>query len=188
MSRSCFIAFVCLVGVFTVVFSLEAQQLSGDEEHALNIQQLLQDALLFRADILVTSAKETLPIWKNKVDKLTIPGRAVYLDLKGEDGRLGLVFTIYATEDDKNMLVAKSETWFKNQYNSTLTSFPINYGDALYYYPLGRAQEGELTNPVEISMRIVIEPYLATLDEDSRKRLKSVLSSSSQFNVLEGQR
>ncbi|MCK5249960.1 MAG: hypothetical protein KAJ98_08350, partial [Spirochaetaceae bacterium] len=169
---------VLLLGSFTVISAQE-----GGSESSLSANKLLKDALLFIVDVTVSMPDSDAELWNTRVEKITIPGRAVAVSLEGENSRLKVNFTLYPAEDGKLFLVARSETWVGGEYSSALSSLPVAYRDEVYYYPLGRADDRTEDNPVEVRMAINIIPYLETLDEEARAALESAFDSSAQFDL-----
>ncbi len=155
------------------------------EETSQSVESLLKDALLFVVDVSVNSINGEEELWSTQVNKITIPGREVKLEIGGKDARLLVTFTPYPDKSDTLLLAVRSETWISGDYSSSLTSLPIAYRDKVYYYPLGRAGEGAENNPVEVSMIINIVPYLDTLGRSERKALEEVFNSSSHFQLTE---
>ncbi len=162
------------IGVF-------AQETSND---APDTGQLLREALLVSVDLLVSTSDGEEPLWSERVEKITIPGRAVAVGIQAGDSRLNVSLTPYPTDNGDLLLVARNETWMGGEYNNGLNTIPVAYHDEVYYYPLGRAEEGSIDNPVEVRMVIKIIPYLDTLDEEARAAIESVFDSSTQFDLL----
>ena len=146
---------------------------------------LLNDSLLFVAEVLLSSSGSTDILWETTVKKITIPGREVTVSLEGKDARLKVDFTLYPASENQLLLVAKNQTWISGTYNSTLTSLPIEHRKEVHYYPLGRVENTVEMSPVEILMKINVVPYLETLDEKERRELESVLQSTSKFQLGE---
>jgi len=163
------------------VFSLSAQEKALPQ--GLNASSLLKDALLFSVDVKVSSPGGSEDLWDTRIDKITIPGRAVTVSLQGSDSKLKVIFTIYPEEKKRMLLVAQSEIWVGGEYSSTITSLPMTFQDKVYYYPLGRAAGGAENNPVEVRMAIKVVPYLETLDEAARASLLSAFDASAQFII-----
>ncbi len=154
-----------------------------DNSPSLSADKLLKDALLFSVDVDVSSPDGDAQLWNTRVEKITIPGRAVEVSLEGDDSKLKVNFTLYPAEDGKLLLVARSETWVGGEYSSALSSLPVAYRDEVYYYPLGRAEDGDKDSPVEVRMSINVIPYLETLDDAARAALESAFNSSAQFDL-----
>ncbi|RKX95985.1 MAG: hypothetical protein DRZ90_09515 [Spirochaetes bacterium] len=177
LSGSLFLSVLLLT--LCMVMPLSAQ----DDSASLNADKLLKDALLFSVDVDVTSPGGDSQLWNTRVEKITIPGRAVEVSLEGDDSKLKVNFTLYPAEDGKLLLVARSETWVGGEYSSALSSLPVAYRDEVYYYPLGRAEDGDDDSPVEVRMSINVIPYLETLDDADRDALESAFNSSAQFDL-----
>ena len=173
--------FLSVLTLFLILQPATAQDNSGAE--SLNADRLLNDALLFAVDVVVSTPGGDTQLWNTRVEKITIPGRAVEVSLEGANSRLKVNFTLYPAENGKLFLVAMSETWTGGEYSSTLSSLPVAYHDEVYYYPLGRAEDGAEDNPVEVRMAIYVIPYLETLDENARASLESAFNSSAQFDL-----
>ena len=169
-----------------IVMFFSAWCLSAEENSvtsSFNADALLKDALLFSVDVDVSVPGVDARLWNTRVEKITIPGRSVEVSLEGDDSKLKVVFTLYPAEDGKLLLVARSETWVDGEYSSALSSLPVAYHDEVYYYPLGRAENGDEESPVEVRMAINVIPYLETLDDEARESLESAFDSSAQFDL-----
>jgi hypothetical protein len=161
--------------------SVSAQEISSASTSSAD--KILRDALLLSVDVTVNMPDGNEQIWNTRVEKITIPGRAVAVSLESGDSRLKVNFTLYPAEDGKLFLVARSEIWAGEDYSSTLSSLPVAYRDEVYYYPLGRADDGTKDSPVEVRMAINVIPYLETLDDQARAALESAIHSSAQFDL-----
>ncbi len=177
-TRSLLLSLVLLLISFTAVSAQEDRS-----ESSLSADKLLKDALLFIVNVTVSTPDGDAELWNTRVEKITIPGRAVAVSLEGENSRLKVIFTLYPAEDGKLFLVAMSEIWVEGEYSSALSSLPVAYRDEVYYYPLGRADDGTEDNPVEVRMAINVIPYLETLDQEARAALESAFNSSAQFDL-----
>jgi len=156
---------------------------SGAQETAdsIDVGKLLREALYLLIDVEASIPDNPAGTWEAKVKKITVPGRPVELRLHGEDSHLKVEFTLYPAEENKLLLVARSETWVGSEYSSSLTSLTVEYRDALYYYPLGRSSE--LVEDVEIRMAVEVTPYLDTLSKEDRDAIESALDSAVQFDL-----
>jgi hypothetical protein len=175
-------AFAFLFIAFSSVL-LSAQEADEANSRVLTAAQLLSDAVLFNCDVTVTMPGGEADPWSTAVRKITIPGRPVTVGLENDGSRLEVHFTLYPAEEDSFFLVAKSETWTDESYSSGLSSMRMEFDGKVLYYPLGRAEEGEEGNPVEILMAINIVPYLETLDDEARASLESAFDSSALFDL-----
>lgn len=174
--------------LFIIIFLLPGKTVSKAnepqaEQELLNFHDILRDSLLFHAEISISSPNNNSILWKSQIDKITVPGREVDVLLEGKEGRLKVIFTIFPAKGSQLLLVARNETRYEGQYHSAITMFSMNFQDEVLYYPLGRTEDAKQAQPVEISMKLRISPYLETLDETSRRNLESVLDSSTRFNL-----
>ena len=155
----------------------DATQFNG-----IDVDDLLKDAFLVNVDVTVISPDDLEELWATQINKITILGRAVNISLQGSDSRLKVTLTLYPAERGRMLLVAQNENWIGEEYSSTLSSFPVAFGEMLYYYPLGRAADSEQDDYVEVRMAIHLLPFLETLDEETRSSLLSSLDESTHFN------
>jgi len=163
-----------------VVTGLLAQDTTQLNE--IDVEKLLEDALLVNVDVTVVSPDDIKELWTTKINKITILGRAVNVSLQGSDSRLKITLTVYPAEKGHMLLVAKNEIWMREEYSNTLSSFPVSFREMLYYYPLGRAADSGQDDLVEVRMAIQLLPFLETLDEETRSSLLSSLDESTHFN------
>ncbi len=167
----------------TAIAVLAAQESPEKAKNALSANQLLRDALALGVDVSVSASGNPEELWSTRVDKLTIPGRAVIVSLEGEQSRLKVRFTLYPGTKDDYVLVAQSEITVEGEYYSALTSLPVAHHEKVYYYPLGRAGENSGESPLEVRMAISVMPYLESLDEEARKALIEAFDASARFNL-----
>ncbi len=168
---------VVLLSILLLPSSIDAQ------DYDFNDIQLLKDSLYLQFDLSVLSLESSEILWSTVMNKITIPGRTVSVVLDGTDSKLDMQFTVYPAEDDTRILVAQSETWIGDDYNRTLTTFPLQYSDEVYYYPLGRADDLVEVDPVEVVVKLKVMPYLNTMNNDFRDELESSLDSSARFDL-----
>jgi len=157
--------------------------LSGAQEttESDNVKKLLGEALYLLIDVDTRMPGDQS--WKTRVEKITVPGRAVEVSLYGENSRLKVGFTFYPSGKNELLLVARSETWVASEYSATLTSLTVEYRDTVYYYPLGRSSG--LVEDVEVRMAIEVTPYLDTLSREDRDAIEYALDSTAQFDLSE---
>ncbi len=168
---------VILLSIIFIPFSIGAQDYDFDDI------QLLKDSLYLQFDLSVLSLETSEILWSTVMNKITIPGRTVTVVLDGADSKLDLQFTVYPAEDDTRILVAQSETWIGKDYNRTLTTFPLQYSDEVYYYPLGRADDLAAVDSIEVVVKMKVMPYLKTMSNDFLEELESSLDSSARFDL-----
>lgn len=174
-----------LAGITFLAAAVYAQQEEG-ENSALSLNRLFSELLFIRTEITLHSLNTQEVLWSTQVKKITLPSREVTITLERRDAKLNIHFTLYLADDRRSMLVARSETWFGEHCNSTLTTFPIIYGNPVYYYPLKRAGEESDTNPADIAVEIEVYPYLDSLGKDAKADLRYLLDSSARFKLTGG--
>ncbi|MFP4562675.1 MAG: hypothetical protein ACLFRY_05115 [Spirochaetia bacterium] len=100
--------------------------------------------------------------WNMDVKKFTIAGKKVIVKLEGENVLVVAELTPYLQSDDSILLVAQGEVWITTpqdeqiKYSSVIKSLPIQYGDKVYFYPLG---VGKIKDAFIIELEIEVNPY-----------------------------
>ncbi len=80
--------------------------------------------------------------WTMEVSKYTISGRKVTVKLQGESLQIIAEITPYVDKEGV-LLLAQGQVWAtsggqkKVHYTSTMKSLPVQFGDKVYFYPLG---------------------------------------------------
>lgn len=102
--------------------------------------------------------------WDMEVKKFTIAGKKVTVKLQGENILVTADLTPYVQSNDTVLLVAQGEVWITTpqdeevKYSSVIKSLPIEYGDKVYFYPLG---VGKIKDAFIIELEIQVYPYKA---------------------------
>ena len=133
------------------------------------LQALLDQALTVRITARVTeNGRETVQSYD--LTRVTISGRAVRLRLEGGNITVVAEFTPYE-EEGGMVLVAEGQILLRSndeevvQYSTSLRSVPIDAGEKVLFYPLGRADESDEASiadaPFNIELEVEIEPYEA---------------------------
>jgi hypothetical protein len=101
--------------------------------------------------------------WNVEVTKYTISGKKVSVKLKGKNLKIIADITPYA--DEKGiLLLAQGQVWITSpgeetlQYTSTMKSLPIQFGDKVYFYPLGLNQDKNQKMFI-LELEIQVLPY-----------------------------
>ena len=99
--------------------------------------------------------------WNESHRKITIPGRSVNIRLVGANLVVVVQFTPYIRQRTQRVLVAQSQIWMDvpNQgirYHTSMQTIPMEYGEPIYYFPLGSANEGDSAS---IEVMLTISPY-----------------------------
>ncbi|MDR1247861.1 MAG: hypothetical protein LBK63_01025 [Treponema sp.] len=101
-------------------------------------------------------------IWNSNNSKVTIMGRPVSIKMIGENVVVYVQFTPYRQESGRSLLVAQGQIWINVpnegvRYQSTLQSIPMEFGEQVYYFPLGKVRSG---NEASIEIQLELHPYL----------------------------
>jgi hypothetical protein len=100
-------------------------------------------------------------IWNSNNSKVTILGRPVSLKLIGENVVVYVQFTPYQQENGRSLLVAQGQIWINVpnegvRYQTTLQSIPMEFGEQIYFFPLGKVRSG---NEAQIEIQLELRPY-----------------------------
>jgi hypothetical protein len=132
------------------------------------VEQLLKEALNIHIQAKLIHNVQNI-MWQSDVEKLTIPGRAVSINMQNEQARLLVHFTPYRKVEGGLILVAQSEIWLHMQaegdqkenlrYFTSMRSIPLDYGEIIYFYPLGKLDSFDNPDHIHIEMALSISPY-----------------------------
>ena len=101
--------------------------------------------------------------WNTQKSELTIPGRAVNVEVNGSNLRIRAVFTPYLGEDGDLELVAQGQVWLSDgpespaRYVATYRSVPLSLGEKLLFFPLGVADD--VADEVTLKLEVEIVRY-----------------------------
>lgn len=100
-------------------------------------------------------------IFNSVNSRVTIPGRPVGIKLVGSNLVVAVQFTPFFGHKGRNVLVAQGQIWIEipgegMRYQTTLQTIPMEFGEQVYFYPLG-----SVTKPEEARIEIQLEllPY-----------------------------
>jgi hypothetical protein len=100
-------------------------------------------------------------IFNSVNSRVTIPGRPVGIKLVGSNLVVAVQFTPFFGRGGKNVLVAQGQIWIEIpnegiRYQTTLQAIPLEFGEQVYFYPLG-----SVTKPEEARIEVQLEllPY-----------------------------
>ena len=148
--------------------------------------KLLHNAFYMGVDISVSESSKQQELLRQKISKVTIPGRQIEIDLSGFESRMSVNLTLYPSGEKKLILLARCETWIAGNYEISISSMPVSLKDKILYFPLGRPGDGEpaKNNSVEVMMQIDIMPFMETLDGEKLDQLKEVIDNKSSFRIV----
>ncbi|MDR2193920.1 MAG: hypothetical protein LBP19_05560 [Treponema sp.] len=116
----------------------------------------------------VVEKEESQEVWHVSSSKITIPGRAVGVKLLGANVVIAVQFTPYMTREGAAILVAQGQIWVTIpeqgvQYQTTLQTIPVNFGEPVRFLPLGASPSNE---DAYIELVVNVSPYKAPDDGD----------------------
>jgi hypothetical protein len=123
------------------------------------LRSVRDDQLEIKVGLSLTQA-EPFTSWNTQQSELTIPGRAVNVEVNGSNLRIRAVFTPYLGEDGELELVAQGQVWLDDgpeaptRYVATYRSVPLSLGEKLLFFPLGVAEgvADEVTLKLEVEI------------------------------------
>jgi hypothetical protein len=112
-------------------------------------------------------------IWNSNKSKVTILGRPVSLKLIGENVVVYVQFTPYRQENGRSLLVAQGQIWINVpnegvRYQTTLQSIPMEFGEQIYFFPLGKVRSG---NEASIEIQLELHPYMDDAEPEPEPEL-----------------
>jgi hypothetical protein len=156
--------------LFGSVLFLSVKAAAGAQESSL--QEMLP-GLRERAVVLNIVARIVEPnheeVWNSYNSKVTIPGRPVGIKLVGENIVVAAQFTPYLREGGRSVLVAQGQIWLDVpnvgiRYQTTLQTIPLEYGEPLYFFPLGSVNSGDTAH---IEIQLELRRYTEAADTDN---------------------
>lgn len=165
MTRAKAIALILLLFTVATVGAIELDDI---------LKAILDQALTVSIVARVTeNGRETVHSYE--LTQVTVSGRAVRLRLEGGNLTIIAEFTPYENEDSSILLIAEGQIWLTTaddevvQYRTALKSIPIELGDTVFFYPLGRStldvDLGEISDSngdeeqLNIELQVQVEPY-----------------------------
>jgi hypothetical protein len=101
--------------------------------------------------------------WNMEVSKYTISGRKVIVNLQGSNLQIKAEITPYVDKEGV-LLLAQGQVWAneegekKVRYSSTMKSLPVQFGDKVFFYPLGINKDPE-SKMFILELEIQVLPY-----------------------------
>ena len=123
------------------------------------LRSVRDDQLEIKVGLSLTRS-EPFTKWNTQQSELTIPGRAVNVEVNGSNLRIRAVFTPYLADDGELELVAQGQVWLDDgpeaptRYVATYRSVPLSLGEKLLFFPLGVAEgvADEVTLKLEVEI------------------------------------
>lgn len=162
MTRSRSIALVMILLAATAAGAIEIDDV---------LRAILDQALAVSIVARVTeNGRETVTSYE--LTQVTISGRAVRLRLEGGNLTIVAEFTPYENDDQSILLLAEGQVWLTTpqnetvQYRTSQKSIPIELGETVLFYPLGRTfdvdlrdVEGDDEDRLNIELQVQVAPY-----------------------------
>jgi len=165
MRRARSIAGILLLAVTATAGAIEIDDI---------LQAILDQALTVTIVARVTeNGRETVHSYE--LVQVTISGRAVRLRLEGGNLTIIAEFTPYEAADRSILLIAEGQIWLTTpqnevvQYRTSLKSIPIELGETVLFYPLGRStldvdletvgESAANDEHLNIELEVLVEPY-----------------------------
>jgi hypothetical protein len=123
-------------------------------------QSLEEVAVVLNIVSRVVEANQEV-VWDQTNNKVTLPGVPVRLKLVGANLVVVVQFTPYREKSGRKVLVAQGQILVNvpergMSYQTTIETIPLEYGEPVYFFPLGRANSPEETR---IEIQVAIHPY-----------------------------
>jgi len=134
-----------------------------DGGHGSGRRQVILDV-----DIRVLEGEKV--IWHAVDSKVTNPGTPVSIQLAGSNIAIAAQFTPFLRRQSDNVLVAQVQIYITNpdksvSYYTSLQTIPMEFGETIHYYPLGRS--GESSNS-SIEMVLTVNRYREESETDTK--------------------
>jgi hypothetical protein len=112
-----------------------------------NEPRLRERMMVLEIDARLMGQNETV-IWSESHLKETLLGRPVGIKLVGNNLIVDVQVTPYFRPGTRYFLVAQAQIWMEipNQgvrYYTTMQTIPVEFGDPVYFFPLGSRSEGD---------------------------------------------
>jgi hypothetical protein len=130
-------------------------------------QSLEELALVLNIVSRVIEANQQV-VWDQTNNKVTLPGVPVRLKLVGTNLVVVVQLTPYREKSGRKVLVAQGQILMNvpdrgMSYQTTIETIPLEYGESVYFFPLGHANSPEETgaesDPAYIEIQVAIHPY-----------------------------
>lgn len=141
---------------------------AGDERSLEEILPGLKNRALVIDIAARIIEKDQHEVWNSVTSRVTIPGRPVGVKLVGVNLVVAAQFTPYFRGNGRHVLVAQGQIWMDIpnegiQYKTTMQTIPLEFGEQIYFFPLGQDE----SNEARIEIRLELRPYRNPEDENS---------------------
>jgi hypothetical protein len=105
-----------------------------------------------------SATKEKGPGWQAERVKYTVPGSPVPFKFVGDNVVVLVQVTPFGRQDGQGLvLVTQGQVWIKSKeggisYHTTINTLSVNYGEKVFFFPLGVDSEGKTPLRLEIAV------------------------------------
>jgi hypothetical protein len=120
-------------------------------------------------------------VWDQTNNRVILPGVPVRVKLVGTNLVVVVQFTLYREKSGRKLLVAQGQILVDTNrgmtYYTTIETIPLEYGEEVYFFPLGRADSPE---EARIEIQVALHPYTPemTLPETASGEIPAPASES----------
>jgi len=159
-----------IVGILLLAVTASAGAIDIDDILGAVLDQAFTVSIVAR---VTENGRETVHSYE--LTQVTISGRAVRLRLEGGNLTIIAEFTPYEAEDQSILLIAEGQIWLTTpeneiiEYRTSLKSIPLELGETVLFYPLGRSAldldledvngSGSEEDQLNIELEVQVEPY-----------------------------
>jgi len=156
-----------IISLFLTVLLSTGTFAQSQDDHS--IDELLKEALKVKIQAKLFHNVQKV-MWQSELERLTIPGRPVTINLQNDQAKLSVHFTPYRKNTGGLILVAQTEIWLQERsaedssenlrYFTSMKSIPLDYEELIYFYPLGKLEDLNNPDQIHIEMILTISPYV----------------------------
>ena len=105
-----------------------------------------------------SATREKSPGWQAERIKYTVPGSPVPFKFVGDNVVVLVQVTPFGRQDGQGfVLVTQGQVWIKGKeggisYRTTINTLSVNYGEKIFFFPLGLDSEGKTPLRLEITV------------------------------------
>lgn len=148
------------------------------QDAATDIPEAFRDKAL-AVRVHTTVLRPGADAWEDRSVKYTIPGTPVGIRLVSSELIVYLQLTPYQSEAGRLMLLTQGQVWIKDasssiRYQTTLNTFPVAFGEKIWFYPLGIEGKG----PAPIAVVITVESARDAVEGEEADKSKSPASDA----------
>ena len=160
MRRLCVFALILLVAAAGIIPADDALSLPDDSAIQDLPPQFRGRAVVLEINARIVDPNQTVT-WNESHKKATIPGRPVGINLVGTNVVVVVQFTPYIRRRTESFLVAQGQIWMEVpgqgiRYHTSIQTIPIEFGEPIYFFPLGLLQE---TDSASIEVMLTMRSY-----------------------------